>query len=292
MAACPYRDSICPSSFSIRVRTCLRSLRRSSISWRSFWASAWDAPAALRAAASSVKAASRSSRMAATISTVRRMRSSRLARGSSSGKLCWTAASISGFLEGSLGLRDQGAESRAIRGGKIGQALAVQLDARFLEPAHEAAVGDVRGAAGGSDAHDPQRTEIPLLQPAPDVAVAQRFFHRFLRGPVQLALGKEKTLGETECLAPVLAALDATFYSGHVFSPCQYLKSADQARAALCLPSATSAFERGGAELLNKEACAGSQGCWRRRPPRSDPAGASGSATSRSRCGGRMHAGA
>src|SRR5579863_5778969 len=169
----PLICSTWPSSFCMRTRTCLRSVRSPSNSCWSFSASS--------------TAASRSARKADTRSTVWRIRSSRLARAS-------TSASILDLFERGFRLIHQGRKCRRIVHGHVSQDFAVQVDARFLQTAHEAAVGNLGRAAGCSDAYDPQGAEIAFLAAASDEPVAQRLFHRFLRGSIELALGEEESL--------------------------------------------------------------------------------------------------
>src|ERR1700733_15144159 len=125
---------------------------------------------------------------------------------------------------GILGLRglcrgDQGAEGGSVAIGQIRKKLAIQLTSSLLQSVHETAVGNIGGAAGGSDAHDPQAAEIALLEAPAFVAVAQRLLYRLLGGWVQFALGEEKPLGKGQGPAPAIAALTSTLSSRHVFSP-------------------------------------------------------------------------
>src|SRR5260370_6342435 len=130
-----------------------------------------------------------SARSVITSSTARVIRSSRLARASSS--CCEGLMSllrVSGF-----GLFHQGGEGCCIVGGQIRENLAVQLDAGFFQPADELAVGKSSGAAASSDADDPQRTEIPLLPATSDVSIFLSLFDGLLGCPVQLALGEKES---------------------------------------------------------------------------------------------------
>src|SRR5260370_23676324 len=116
----------------MRVRTCLRSLRRSSSSCRYFWD--WAAEE-LEASSCSINAAF-SRRNSATSSTARVMRSSRLLRESiSSG-----SGTASGSCVGGLGLFHQRGETSGVVGGHVGQHLAVQVDTGSLQTADETAV--------------------------------------------------------------------------------------------------------------------------------------------------------
>ncbi len=85
-----------------------------------------------------------------------------------------------------FGAADKRLETRRVVDGDIGEHFTIEFDARALESTHELAVGNLRLAASGVDAHDPQRAEIALLEPAADVTVTQRLFNGFLRGAVQL----------------------------------------------------------------------------------------------------------
>src|SRR5438067_334302 len=172
----------------MRWRTCLRSPRSESNSSR-------ITPADLRAASRSATAASRSARNCATSSAARRMRSSRLARGSSpvcsSGRALTAAVSMKVSLRRlaarRVGLVHKRLERGGILQGHIGEDLAIQIHTGLLEPVHEAAIGCAGGLAGGADPHDPEGAEIALLEAAAFVAVAQRFLDGFLRRTVQLA---------------------------------------------------------------------------------------------------------
>jgi len=81
---------------------------------------------------------------------------------------------------------DKTYESGGIVNRNISQNLAVQIDSGTLQAAYEFAVGNSGGAAPGVDAHNPERPEIALFQPAADIAVSERLFDGFLRGAVQL----------------------------------------------------------------------------------------------------------
>src|SRR5258707_5602159 len=102
-----------------------------------------------------------------TSSTALVMRSSRLARASSS--CCEGLMSLLRVC--SLGLFHKCREGGCVVGSQIRENLAVQLDAGLFQAADELAVGKSGGAATGSDADDPQRTEIALFPAASDVGV-------------------------------------------------------------------------------------------------------------------------
>src|SRR5215831_14352911 len=125
------------------------------------------------------------------------MRSSRLASSSAGESDCRreAAESISGLycLRGVLVQRGFGLGYKRAKSGRvvecdIGQDFPVKFNPGFLQPIHKAAVRDVRCAAGRADAHDPQRTEVALLESPPDVAVTERLLNRLLSCTIQLAL--------------------------------------------------------------------------------------------------------
>src|ERR1700722_1852532 len=66
--------------------------------------------------------------------------------------------------QGRFGLGDQRAEPDRIAIRHIRQNLAIQIDAGLLEAIHEAAIRDLSDAAGGADAHNPQRPEVALFE--------------------------------------------------------------------------------------------------------------------------------
>jgi hypothetical protein len=117
-----------------------------------------------------------------------------------------------------VGFFNEGTESRRIVDSDVGQHLAIQIDARALEAIDELAVRDFGRAAGCIDAHDPQRTEIPLLKPAPDVPIPQRLFDGLLCGAVQLRLGEKITLRAAKCFVAIVSPIGPSFDSWHVFS--------------------------------------------------------------------------
>src|SRR5580704_6703231 len=191
----PASKSICPSNFSTRVRTCLRSLRNSSISSRSFFMSDRADPAACRAASRSVTAASRSARRAPTRSSVRRMRSSSPARESSSRREpADIGVAMLCALERRFGLVHQRTKRRRILHRQVGENFAIQFNTGLFETVDESAVGNFGLTASRTNADNPKRAEIALLQAASNIAVPQRLLHGFLGGAMQLALSEKEAL--------------------------------------------------------------------------------------------------
>src|SRR5260370_71885 len=151
------------------------------------------------------------------------MRSSRLERASTSSACRGAAAMFQPpLLSRSMrrfGFVDQDGKSGFVLQRDLGQHLAIQIDAALLQTADEFTIRNSRGPASGADAHDPQRTEIALLQAASLVRVALRLLDRFLRGAVEFALGQEKAGGAFERLVAVLSSFWSSFNSWHVFTP-------------------------------------------------------------------------
>src|SRR5215831_15418364 len=116
-----------------------------------------------------------------------------------------------GTCERALGVRAGGLIHQSLEGfgltrGEIGEDLAVDLDARFGEPADKSAVGDPMFAAAGIDPLDPERAEVPLLLLAADVVVLQRAIRRGIRrGDRVLAAAVEALDGLEDLLAAGVA---------------------------------------------------------------------------------------
>src|SRR5438093_3145311 len=121
---------------------------------------------------------------------------------------------LGGGLRGPGRLHQRGERGR-IGGGDLGQRLAVEPDAGPLEPRDELAVGHVVHAGGGVDPDDPQPAEVALLAAPADVGEVAGALDRLLGGAVQLALGEEVALGETEDLLPAMPALAPALDSRH-----------------------------------------------------------------------------
>src|SRR5687768_7876119 len=116
---------------------------------------------------------------------------------------------------GGFGFLGELAKRRRFAGGEVGEALAIELDARILQAEHELAVGESVLSRGGVDAHDPQAAIVALLPFAPDVRIDARFLGRLFHELVQLALVLEVPLGELGELLPLLTAYDAAFDAWH-----------------------------------------------------------------------------
>src|SRR5580704_9229986 len=118
---------------------------------------------------------------------------------------------------------DERGKSGRVVGGHVGQNFAIQVYAGLLQAADKLTVGYFSRAAGSADADDPQRTEIALLAPPSDVAIAQRLLDGLLRGPIQLALGEKKARRPFQRLMAVVPAFGSSFDSRHVLLLVVYL---------------------------------------------------------------------
>src|SRR5580658_2233347 len=121
----------------------------------------------------------------------------------------------SGFREMLLHRADQRRESIGVVHGHVRKDLAVQIDAASLQRVNQLAVGGAVIARGGADALNPERAVIAFAHAAVAIGVAQRAVHRFFRRAVELALGKEKSLGVLQQLFAAGAAFGSTFNSRH-----------------------------------------------------------------------------
>src|SRR6185437_13142655 len=68
---------------------------------------------------------------------------------------------------------------------------------------------------GGADAHNPQRTELALLEPAPGVRELQPALHRLFGGTVQLGFSQEIAAGALQYLFALGAAFGSAFDTRH-----------------------------------------------------------------------------
>ena len=115
-----------------------------------------------------------------------------------------------------LGRGHEGRERGLVAGRDVGQGLAVEVDARPLQPRDELAVRDLVGARGGVDADDPEPAEVPLLAAPSHVGEVARAGDGLLGRAVELPLGEEVPLGQGKDLLALLAALAAALDSRHV----------------------------------------------------------------------------
>src|SRR5689334_7798040 len=96
---------------------------------------------------------------------------------------------------GALGCFDDGTERRGIPDGQVSQDLAIEVDARALEAAHQLAVRDAVLSGCGVDADDPQLAHLALPLLAVARRVRERVEQRFARRLDQPRLGALAALG-------------------------------------------------------------------------------------------------
>src|SRR3974390_949062 len=92
-----------------------------------------------------------------------------------------------------LGLLGQALKSGGIVDGEIGEDLAVELDAGFLQAVDEAVVADAVQLGGGADADDPQGTVLALALFASGVSKLEAALDRFFRRTIELGFSEEIT---------------------------------------------------------------------------------------------------
>src|SRR6185503_2707630 len=137
----------------------------------------------------------------------------------------WSAATLCVLGPGRL--RELG-EGGLVGDGQLGEDLAVDLDARLLQPVHEDGIRQPELATGGVDADDPERACPPLLLLAALVGEGPRAEHGFRGGAVQLAPAAEVPLGLLENLLSALAGLGPASGPWHVRSPLPILEIGDE----------------------------------------------------------------
>jgi hypothetical protein len=86
-------------------------------------------------------------------------------------------------------------ESVEIVDGKIGEHLAVDIDASFPQSGHQAAVAHPLGACGGVDPGNPESAELTLLLAPVPIGIAHGALGGFLRRLVELAPAAAGTFG-------------------------------------------------------------------------------------------------
>jgi hypothetical protein len=113
---------------------------------------------------------------------------------------------------------NQRSETGGVINSNIGKNFSVEIDPRALQSTNEFAVGNLVASASSIDAHNPERTEVSLLEPSSYIAVAKRLLDRFLRGSIQLRLSKKETFCATKGLVAIVSPVSSSFNSWHVFS--------------------------------------------------------------------------
>src|SRR5688572_4180662 len=114
----------------------------------------------------------------------------------------------------SLCLRDRLKRDR-VADRDLGEHLAVQLDAGLVQRAHELRVAHADRAGRRVDAHDPQRTEVPLANLARAVHVHPRVLHRLVGDAVAARTLAAEALGSLEDAVTTTASFESSISAGH-----------------------------------------------------------------------------
>ena len=94
-----------------------------------------------------------------------------------------------------FGGSDKSGERLFIVDGDLGEHLAVDDDARFLEAIHEFGIGDVVETASGVDPLDPKLAVVALDEATGIVGITKRMANLFFRGLEEKMLGTKVTFG-------------------------------------------------------------------------------------------------
>ena len=100
--------------------------------------------------------------------------------------------------------------------GNLGEHLAVEGDAGFLEAIHKLGVVHVIELAAGGDPGDPQAAERSLFLFSADERVAPGLHYRFFRGAEQLASSKEISFCELLNFLSSFMGHDPAFNTSHL----------------------------------------------------------------------------
>src|SRR5262249_49007726 len=113
-------------------------------------------------------------------------------RRSEASRLCGRGSESPFRLRGDL------REACSVFHGEIGEGLAINVRANRLEPVHQLAIGKAVEASSRADALDPKSAILALAIASIAICVAIGAIGRFLRGLIELALGKKKSLGAAQ----------------------------------------------------------------------------------------------
>ena len=111
------------------------------------------------------------------------------------------------------------AERLGVRDRELSENLAVDLDARELEPVNQPAIGQVMLSRGRIDPRNPECSKNPLALFSIPVGVAPGFLDRFASGLEQATARTVITFGFIERAIPSFACSDAPFDSRHEAPP-------------------------------------------------------------------------
>src|SRR5579883_1247916 len=108
--------------------------------------------------------------------------------------------------EGAFGLLGEAFKRGLVFDGQVGEDLAIEFDAGFLEAVD---------LGGGADADDPERAELALALLATGVSELEPALDGLFGGAVEFGFCQEITAGAVEDFFPLGAALGSTFYARH-----------------------------------------------------------------------------
>src|SRR5467141_2312095 len=168
-------------------------------------------------------------------------------------------------LGAALSDRDQLAEGLRVTHRQVGEHLAIDVDARQLEPVHELVVGHALASRGGVYPGDPEPAHVALARPTVAIGVLECMEHRLVRGPEQGPVRHPEALGQVEDLLVALPSRDAALYAGHL-SPCPSGRARPGAAAARPSPSAPAACCT---DACAEDSCAPADGSFGRAGARS-----------------------
>src|SRR5216683_6587724 len=216
--------SMVPLARSFSSPACSRRIRCiSKAAWIDVFASLMRWPAAGRSAAESLPKPLSCS-VSSPFLPRRRTRTSssaaRLADSPKSASACSTSAARESVTalgrEAGLGFLCDGRKGRHVMYRKIGEHLAIDGEARLVQPVDQRAVGHSAQTRRGVDAGDPQRAELTLLFAPAAIGVLTGLDDRLLGGAEDFAPGIEIALCLLENFLVPPACDDTAFNSCHV----------------------------------------------------------------------------
>src|SRR6267154_318841 len=216
--------SMVPLARSFSSPACSRRIRCiSKAAWIDVFASLMRWPAAGRSAAESLPkplSCSVSSPFLPRRRTRTSSKAARLADSPKSASACSTSAARESVTalgrEAGLGFLRDGRKGRHVMYRKIGEHLAIDGEARLVQPVDQRAVGHSVQPRRGVDAGDPQRAELTLLFAPAAIGVLTGLDDRLLGGAEDFAPGVEIALCLLENFLVPPACDDTAFNSCHV----------------------------------------------------------------------------
>src|SRR5258708_33194671 len=215
--------SMVPLARSFSRAACSRRIRCiSKPAWSDVFASLIGWPASGRSAAESFPkplSCSVSSPFLPRRRTRTSSKPARLADSPKSASACSTSAARESVTasgrEACLGFLRDGRKGRHVMYRKIGEHLAIDGEARLIQPVDQRAVGHTAQTRRGVDAGDPQRAELTLLFAPAAIGVLTRLDDRLLGGSEDFAPGIEIALCLLENFLVPPSRDDTAFNSCH-----------------------------------------------------------------------------